>query len=425
MKFCVLNLGCKVNSYEAESVAALLEQRGFQRAEESDPGCGACLVFTCAVTNTAAQKSRQKIHRLRRDHPDAIIAVAGCYAQVDADSLQDADILVGSANKHLIPQYIESFARDHQRIADLEDLHAGSAFENLLMDHFESQTRAYLKVQDGCNQFCSYCIIPYARGRERSMDPSLAVSEAVRLSQSHREIVLAGIHTGRYGHEYGISLAELMRRILQQASALERLRISSIEVTELSDEFLDLLQQEPRIARHLHIPLQSGCDAVLKRMNRPYDTQSYYDKIERIRGMIPDISISTDLIVGFPGETEEEFEQTLAFLRRCRFSFLHVFPYSLRKGTAASSLPCQVAPEVRKARAARCLALSEELYDSYKDSWIGKTAQILAESEENGFSRGHASQYFEVSVQGSIPHGEISDVLITRRDGHQLTGARR
>jgi threonylcarbamoyladenosine tRNA methylthiotransferase MtaB len=257
------------------------------------------------------------------------------------------------------------------------------------------------------------------------MDPETAVREAVRLSQSHREIVLAGIHTGRYGREYGISLAELMRRILQQAPMLQRLRISSIEATELSEEFLALLQQEPRIARHLHIPLQSGCDAVLKRMNRPYDTQSYYDKIEEIRRLVPDISISTDLIVGFPGETDAEFEETFAFLQRCRFSFLHVFPYSLRQGTAASSLPCQVAPEVRKARAARCLALSEQLYDSYKDSWLQKTAQVLAESEENGVCSGHASQYFEVLVQDSIPHGEISDVLITRREGHQLIGVRR
>jgi threonylcarbamoyladenosine tRNA methylthiotransferase MtaB len=419
MKFQVINLGCKVNAYEAESVAALLEERGWTRIED-ESACDAVLIFTCAVTNTAAQKSRQMLHRAKRSNPNAVTAAVGCYAELDAEAMPEADIIVGSQNKHRIPDYIEQVQRDHQRIIRISDLSRPVEFEPLKMDHFEDQTRAYLKIQDGCNQFCSYCIIPYARGRERSMAPEAAIQEAVRLSQSHHEIVLAGIHTGRYGREYGVSLAQLMKRMLASAEQLQRLRVSSIEMSELDEEFLELFASEPRIARHLHIPLQSGCDSVLKRMNRPYDTQAYYDKINLIRRLVPEVSISADLIVGFPQETEEEFESTLAFVEKCQLSFLHVFPYSMRKGTPAAEMSGQIPNDIKKQRAARMIERSHQLYDAYMDQWIGRNAEVLIESESEEESQGHASQYFPIRLNERAARGELVDVHITGREQHVL-----
>ena len=311
MKFSVCNLGCKVNTFEAESIAMQMEKRGWERTDFEGPA-DAVLIFTCAVTNMAAQKSRKMMHRARRLNQKAVIAMIGCYAEVDEGLIDDAEIIVGTREKKHVPDLIEKYLQDGQKIhlvGGLENI----PFDDMETEQFENRTRAYLKVQDGCNQFCSYCVIPYARGRERSMAPDKVVREASLLAENYPEIVLAGIHTGRYGREYGVSLSQLMRRILQEVPALERLRISSIEMTEIDDDLIDLLQSEPRVARHLHIPLQSGCDSVLKRMKRPYDTQMYFDKISEIRAMVPDVAISCDLIVGFPGETEEEFAETFAF----------------------------------------------------------------------------------------------------------------
>ena len=254
------------------------------------------------------------------------------------------------------------------------------------------------------------------------MAPDDVIREACRLAQNHREIVLTGIHTGRYGREYGVSLAQLMKRILAAAPGLERLRISSIEITEIDDELLELLQHDSRVARHLHIQLQSGCDTVLRRMNRPYDTAAYYARIEKIREVLPDISISADLITGFPQETEAEHRATCEFLRRCRFSFLHVFPYSLRSGTAAEKMGGHVAPDVKKRRAAECMAISEELYDMYKAGWLGRTAQVLYETSRDGFTAGHTSEYLPVRVSGIHPAGEMAEVLISELQDHQLYG---
>ena len=407
MKCRVINLGCKVNAYETESTAQMLEAEGFERTESAQDA-DVTVIFTCAVTNTAAAKSRKQIHRARRSRPDSVIAVAGCYAQIDPEALQEADILIGTAHKPLLPQYIKQFLRDRIPIRDITDL-SGITFEPMYAERFEERTRAFLKIQDGCDQFCTYCVIPYARGRERSMEPDAVIREIRQLSASHREIVLAGIHTGRYGEEHGITLTGLLKRILDEVPELRRIRISSIEVTELTDEFLELLAEQPRIARHLHIPVQSGCDTVLARMGRPYTTKQYYDRLCRIRELVPDISLSTDLMVGFPGETDEEFSSTLAFIRQCRFSFLHVFPYSLRKGTAAERLPDQCAPEIKKERAAICLALSEQLYEAYIRSLTGHEVQVLMETE----TRGYSSEYAEAVLDKPYRKGSIVRAVIT------------
>ena len=406
MKCHLINLGCKVNAYETESTAQMLEAEGFERTG-SMADADVTVIFTCAVTNTAAAKSRKQIHRARRANPNGVIAVAGCYSQIEPDALEEADILIGSAHKPLLVQYIKQFLRDRIPLRDVTDL-SGIAFEPMYAARFAERTRAFLKIQDGCNQFCTYCVIPYARGRERSLAPDDVIREVKCLSEVHKEIVLAGIHTGRYGREHGVTLTGLLKRILREVPELKRIRISSIEVTELSDEFLELLAAEPRIARHLHVPVQSGCDTVLARMGRPYTTDRYYAMLERIRTLIPDISISTDLMVGFPGETDEEFEATLAFLRKCRFSFLHVFPYSLRRGTAAEQLPDHCTPEVKKERTAVCLAESERLYEAYVRSLLGHQAEVLMETE----TRGYTSEYVEVVTDHPCEKGTMVNVTI-------------
>jgi len=411
MKFTVVNLGCKVNAYEAESVSESLLQKGWQRCEEED-GSDAVLIFTCAVTNTAAAKSRKRLHQAIRRSPHAIKVTVGCYAQLNDGLLREADIIVGSSHKHEIPDYIERFQKDHEKIVMLDDLGDGK-FESLPVNHFENHSRGVLKIQDGCNQFCSYCVIPYVRGRERSLEAAEVIDGAKKIAKVHSEIVLTGIHTGRYGREWGVTLAQLMKRILQEVPALKRLRISSIEMTELSDEFLDLMKIEPRIARHLHIPLQSGCDEILKWMNRPYDTAAYYAKIEQIHKEMPEVAISCDVIVGFPGETDEMFEKTYTFLKKCEFSFLHVFPYSLREGTRAAEMPCQINPNTKKERVERCVLLSKELSNAYQQKKVGTIAEVITELPQGEDTPGHTSDYIPVEIlHTKYPRGTLVKVRL-------------
>ena len=332
--------------------------------------------------------------------------------------LEEADILVGSANKKKLPQYIEQYLKNHEKIRDIASL------ENVPFDSFtssvhDSKARCDLKIQDGCNQFCSYCIIPYARGRERSMEPDLVVAEAKRLSKKYKEIVLTGIHTGRYGKEYNITLTDIIRRILTETEDV-RIRISSIEITEVSDALIQLMKENDRMTKFLHIPLQSGCDSVLKRMHRPYDTDEYYAKIEKIRKEIPGVSISTDLITGFPQESEQEFLETYEFLKKCQFSFLHVFPYSLREGTVAAKMDGQIDPQVKKLRTKNCIALSEQLYDAYQLSKVNEKAEIIAEWVKDGYTTGHTSEYIPVKIEEELVHGEKYTVVLERYEGHQM-----
>lgn len=417
MRFSIVNLGCKVNAFEAEALSETLIKNGHTRVA-FDEMPDATIIFTCAVTNTAAAKSRKILHQAKRIKSDEITAMVGCYVQVDDGLLEEADILVGTANKKKLPYYLDEFIKNKQKIRDIVTLE-NTTFDNLKSSVLDSKARCDLKIQDGCNQFCSYCVIPFARGRERSMDPSLAVSEAKKLAKKYKEIVLTGIHTGRYGREYQTTLAQLISRILEETEDV-RIRISSIEATEVTDELIQIMKENPRMTKFLHIPLQSGCDSVLKRMRRPYDTKYYYDKIEWIRKEIPGISISTDLITGFPQETDEEFEQTFAFLKKCEFSFIHVFPYSLREGTVAADMPCQVDPTIKKERAKRCIALSEQLYDTYQMSKVGEEAEIIAEWVKDDYTTGHTSEYIPVRVDEKLIHGEKYYVVLERFENHQM-----
>lgn len=410
MRFSICNLGCKVNAYEAECVASSLMEKGWERVG-FEQMADAALIFTCAVTNTAAAKSRKMLHRIRRQFPSCITAVVGCYAQINDGLLEDADIILGSREKSSLVEVLEQFLRDHQPVRMVDEL-AGMPFEPMLASSFDTHSRAYLKIQDGCNQFCSYCIIPYARGRERSMAPDTVIAQMKKISSSYQETVLTGIHTGRYGREYGISLAQLMERILRETS-IGRLRISSIEITELDDDLISLMEQYPdRIARHLHIPLQSGCDEILKAMHRPYTTQQYYDRIEEIRNRLGQVSISCDLMTGFPNESEEYHQQAMAFIRKCGFAFLHVFPFSEREGTPAASMPNPVAVNVRKQRAKQAIALSQQLSEIYQKGRIGQKDIIVAETYKDGYTTGYTSDYIQVHVKGKLPQGKMIPVIL-------------
>lgn len=417
MKFSICNLGCKVNAYEAESIAAILENKGWERVDFEE-SADAALIFTCAVTNTAAAKSRKMLHRVRRKNPACITAVVGCYAQIQDGGLEDADIILGSKEKKKLPECLFRFMKTHEKIVEVDDL-AGAPFEPLLVDAFENHARAYLKIQDGCNQFCSYCVIPFARGRERSMEPDMVIQEVGKIAEKYNEVVLTGIHTGRYGREYGVSLSALIERILKETS-IGRIRISSIEVTEVNDELIDLMEKEPdRIARHLHIPLQSGNDEVLKAMHRPYSTQEYYDRIEYIRNRLKDVSVSCDLITGFPLETEQQHKEAMEFVKKCSFAFMHVFPYSEREGTVAAKME-QIPVPVRKARAKQMIALSNQMRIAYDTKQIGKDAVIVAETYSDGYTNGYTSDYISVKVEGEIPHGTMCRVNLSKIEDGQI-----
>ena len=410
--FAVSTLGCKVNTFESVSIVESLKREGFIEVDFNDLA-DVYIIFTCAVTNVASSKSRKKINQAIRQNKDAVICVVGCYVQLEPKEIKDnenIDILVGSNFKNKIPEYIKKVLETKEKIDVVSDVRLKDIdFENLGVSLFDKQVRAYLKIQDGCNQFCSYCIIPYARGKERSLSVDEVVSLSKTISLNHKEIVLAGIHTGRYFSD-GYDLTKLVKKILEENKKIERLRISSIEITEITDELIKLIKNDNRIARHLHIPLQSGSDEMLKLMRRPYDTKLYLNRINYIRNEIPDISISTDVIVGFPKETEKLFNDTLNFIKECSFSFIHVFPFSLKEGTDASKLKGFISNAEKKERVKKVSDLSKKLYYIYKETFINKELEVLIEKHEKNYSFGHSSEYIPVYIKGIFDKNQIIKV---------------
>jgi len=410
--FAVSTLGCKVNTFESVSIVESLKREGFIEIDFNDLA-DVYIIFTCAVTNVASSKSRKKINQAIRQNKDAVICVVGCYVQLEPKEIKDnenIDILVGSNYKNKIPEYIKKVLENKEKIDVVSDVRLKDiVFENLGVSLFDKQVRAYLKIQDGCNQFCSYCIIPYARGKERSLLVDEVISLSKTISLNHKEIVLAGIHTGRYFSD-GYDLTKLVKKILDENKKIERLRISSIEITEITDELINLIKNDKRIARHLHIPLQSGSDEILKFMRRPYDTKLYLNRINYIRNEIPDISISTDVIVGFPKETEELFNDTLNFIKECSFSFIHVFPFSLKEGTDASKLKGFISNAEKKERVKKVSDLSKKLYYIYKETFINKDLEVLIEKHEKNYSFGHSSEYIPVYIKGKFDKNQIIKV---------------
>lgn len=400
--YAIATLGCKVNSYESQSYREALHNAHFSEVEFKSKA-DIYIINTCAVTNTAASKSRQKIHAAKKMNPNAIIVVIGCYVQIEHDELlrnEKIDILIGSDQKNTLVARIQKTLAGISTHTTFQESRQISVFESLSASIFKNKTRAFLKIQDGCNQFCSYCIIPYARGKERSLQPSEVIMRAQEfVKNNHQEIVLTGIHTGRYGSEYQTNLVALLKRLCKEVPNLKRIRISSIEINEVSDELLAFMKNEKKIARHLHIPLQSANNKILKAMNRPYDVAYYKNRLAIIRKELSDkISISSDIIVGFPNESDQDFEQSYQTIKEMQLSFLHIFPYSTRKGTVAEKLDHQVHGSIKKARCSKLAELSNALYTAYKEKLIDKVVKVLFEEELDGMMVGHSSEYILVSV---------------------------
>ena len=424
--FAIATLGCKVNTYESQGYESALLEKGYEQVSFKEKA-DVYIINTCAVTNTAGSKSRQKIHAAIALNPEALIAVVGCYAQTASEQLeQDAniDILLGSDGKSRLADMIEEGLRKKRPQKLIHDVRKVNVFEALPIHRFEHQTRAFLKIQDGCNQFCSYCIIPFARGAERSLPEDEVLAIARSLSESgHREIVLSGIHTGRYGNGINSSLCQLMKRMVKEIPKLQRIRISSIEMNEITDELLEFIKGEEKIARHLHIPVQSANTTVLKNMNRPYTIAWFMERVDYIRSLIPDISISSDVITGFPQESEEQFQDTLDNIARMRLSFLHVFPYSRRDHTAAAQMSGHLENKIKKERASRLANLSKPLYTAYKQNFIGKEVSVIFEKEKDGKLIGHSSEYLEVAAAAPLAWlHTMHTVRITALDGDLLVG---
>lgn len=400
MKFIIYTLGCKVNTYESGVMRDLLINHGY--IESKDDDADIYVVNTCTVTNTSDNKSLKVVRRLSK-LKDKIVIVVGCMSQVSPELLKDLNvsIILGNSGKSKIIDYIEQYKKDKVKIIDVEDIMSKS-FEDMCLNNF-NKTRAYVKIEDGCENFCSYCIIPYARGKVRSKDHKTVINEIISLvNEGHKEIVLTGIHTGHYGTDLkDYTFSKLLREI-EKIKGLERLRISSIEITELDDEFLDTLKASKILVDHMHIPLQSGSNEILHLMNRKYDKKYFMDKIEKIREIRPNISITTDVIVGFPSETEELFNETLETIDKIKFSKIHVFPFSLRKGTKAEEIENHIDGATKKARVRKLLDVSKKLEIEYFSKFIGKDVEFLPEIYKNGYLIGHTGNYLLIRKKGTI-----------------------
>lgn len=391
MKYKIYTLGCKVNEYESEVMASILDNHGYEKSDKPN----IVIVNTCTVTNTADSKSRKLIRKVRREYPNAIVIAAGCMVQNKKDINIDADILIGNKHKSEIITYLNEYKRE--KIYDVEDMN-NAEFENMKLNNFDL-TRAYIKIQDGCDNYCAFCIIPYVRGHVRCKKKEDVLSEAKDLVKNgHKEIVLTGIHTGNY-HDGNYDFADLLTDLVK-IDGLKRLRISSVEITELNDKVLNIIKNSNILVDHMHIPLQSGSDRILKIMNRKYDKSYFINKIKKIREIRPDISITTDVIVGFPSETDEEFLETVDTIKKINFSKLHVFPYSDRTGTVASKMKDKVNGIIKKERTKKLIDLSKELEKNYMKNFIEKEMTFIPEVYDNGYLIGHTGNYLLIKSKG-------------------------
>ncbi len=359
MTFAIHTFGCKVNIYESEYVTNLLEQNNFKMIEfNSEEEADIYIINTCTVTNEADKKDRKLIHTTRNKHKGSILIVMGCYSQLNKNDI-DADIIIGNKYKSNIIELIDEFKKNKKKIVKVDNINKTN-FEDMYINRFITHTRAFVKIQDGCNAYCAYCTIPYARGNVRSKEFNKVIDEVTNLvNNGYKEIVLTGIHTGRYGLGTDDNLEKLLKELVK-IKGLLRIRLSSIEINEITDGIIDLIKNNDIMAKHLHIPLQSGSDTILKNMNRLYDTKYFIERVNHIRKEIPDISITTDLILGFPGETEENYKETLNTLNKIKFTKIHTFPYSKRNGTKAATMPNQIDGITKKCRVKEVIDLSNK-----------------------------------------------------------------
>lgn len=419
MKVKSVCLGCKVNTYENEFIVNEFKKKGYEIVNQDNADI--YIINTCSVTNTADAKSRKVINRIIRENPKACIVVMGCMIEANKDYQNDGiSIILGNKDKSKVVELVEDYLQKKEKVKKIYP-DFDKEFEDMFIDSMEGRTRAFVKIQDGCENFCTYCIIPYTRGKCRSKDKDKVLEEIRTLvNNGYKEIVLTGIHTGHYGEDSDISFPKLLSEIVK--IPLFRLRISSIEITELNDDFLDVLEKNKVIVDHLHIPLQAGSNHILKLMNRKYDTKYFEDKIKEIRKIRPNISITTDIIVGFPSETEEEFLETCAFAKKIGFSKIHVFPYSRRKGTKADLMPNQIDEKIKKERVTRLMQISDELEREYLDKFINQKIEVLIEKTSDNKSIGHTSNYIQVEVNEELERNSLVNVLIKERINNYLVG---
>lgn len=403
MKAAIYTLGCKVNTYESEFLISELLKNNFEIVDFDDEA-DVYIINTCSVTNQSDAKSRKIIKRAKRK--GGIVVALGCYVQSSIDNLiPEIDIALDNSFKKELVSLIRDYQKDPRRIIKTKKA-ISSEFEDMYLEDFQTRTRAFLKIQDGCDNFCSYCIIPFLRGKPRSKDPDMVIKEAKALvSKGFKEIVLTGIHTGHYGLDIDITFPELLRR-LEKIEGLERIRISSVEITELNDDFLEVFKNSKKIVNHLHIPLQTGCDKILKIMNRKYDTKYYEDKIKVLRSLKEGLAVTTDVIVGHPYENDEDFKETLSFVEKIGFAKVHVFPYSKRQYTKSSRMP-EVNGLIKKARCHELINLSKKLEIKYMQKFIGQEVEFLIEQNKDGYSYGHSTNYLDLKIKGNYEEGAI------------------
>lgn len=412
MKFCIKTLGCKVNTYESELIRGLFVRKGYVYDENN---ADIYVVNTCTVTNMSDRKSRQIIHGIRNNHKDSIIVVCGCYSQnaYNTGKLDDidADIILGNKDKSKIVEYVEDYLKNKvakKVFYDIMDV----PFENMELVNTFDRTRAFVKIEDGCENYCTYCIIPYVRGKVRSKDHNLVIEEVTNLvNNGYKEIVLTGIHTGHYV-DGNYNFASLLRDLIN-IKGLIRLRISSIEINELTDEVLDIFKNSSILVPHLHVPLQSGSDRILKEMNRKYDKKYFIDRINYIRSIKPDVSITTDVIVGFPTESEEEHIESMDTIRKIGFTKVHTFPYSDRYGTLASKMSGKIDGNIKKRRVKEIIELSSELERMFYEKFYNRQLDVLFEEEKDGYFIGHTANFIKVKVKGNYKINEIFSVLLS------------
>ncbi|MDR6551298.1 tRNA (N(6)-L-threonylcarbamoyladenosine(37)-C(2))-methylthiotransferase MtaB [Paenibacillus qinlingensis] len=424
-------LGCKVNFYDTEAIWQLFKNEGYEQVDFENTA-DVYVINTCTVTNTGDKKSRQMIRRAIRRNPEAIVAVTGCYAQTspaEIMAIPGVDMVIGTQDREKIIPLVKQFESDRQPINAVRNIMKTRSFEELDVPDFADRTRAFLKIQEGCNNFCTFCIIPWSRGLMRSREPQSVIAQAEQLvAAGYQEIVLTGIHTGGYGEDIeDYSLAKLLKD-LDKVEGLKRIRISSIEASQITDEVIDVLKSSDKMCRHLHIPLQAGDDQVLARMRRKYTTAEFARKIERLHEIMPDVAITTDVIVGFPGETEEMFRDGYKFMEQMKFSEMHVFPYSKRTGTPAARMEDQVDEEIKNARVHELIDLSEKMQLAYAQKFVGQVLEVIPErtykgAPDSGLYSGYSDNYVQLVFEGSEEMiGQVCRVKVTEAGVNESKG---
>ena len=423
-KIAFITLGCKVNLYDTEAMAELFTEKGYE-VVDFEEYADVYLINTCTVTNLGDKKSRQMIRRAKRINPNSVVVATGCYAQVASEEvakIEGINIVIGTKNRSEIVETVENYVAENGVVNNVSDIMGEKEFEPLQISRLTNRTRAYIKIQECCNRYCTYCIIPYARGPIRSRKPEEVVEEVKKLAENgFKEVVLTGIHVASYGLDLGnITLADIIEKV-HSVDGIERIRFSSMEPLAIDNEFVARMSKLPKVCDHYHLSLQSGCNRTLKRMNRKYNAEQYAEACERLRNAFPNVAITTDIIVGFPDETEEDFKESLAFAERMKLDKIHTFPYSPKKGTPAAKMKNQISGDVKSQRSKEMIALSDKMNIDFLNNNIGKTVPVLFEDMENGFWQGHTTNYIKVLAKSDENlNNKIVDVKLDKIHGVEI-----